>query len=371
MKKIAIIGSTGSIGRNTLKIIRHLKDRFQVVGLAAGANDALLAEQVAEFKPEAVALYDQEKADVHGWLSGIDGVAQVASHPDADFVVSAMTGTLGLIPTMAAIEAGKDVGLANKEALVSGGALVMAAVREKGVRLLPIDSEHSAIFQCLNGEDLKSVGRLILTSSGGPFRTLPKEELASVTVDQALRHPTWSMGPKVTIDSSTLMNKGLEVIEAHWLFSIPVDRIDVVVHPESIIHSMVEFQDGSMMAQMGEPEMTTPIQYALTYPERCPGILKPFDFTKHGTLHFMAPDRQSFRCLDLAYQAIRSGGSYPCFMNAANEVLVNRCLAREITWYDIGVKLDKLMQSHENQKITSLDLVLEIDFFGRQSAKSI
>lgn len=371
MKKVAIIGSTGSIGRNTLKIINHLKDQFKVVGLAAGKNDQLLQQQVEEFNPDLVALYDEEKATSRGWLSGMEGVCEVAQASGADIVVSAMTGTLGLAPTMAAISAGIDIGLANKEALVSGGALVMEAAKKNNCRILPIDSEHSAIFQCLNGEDEKAISRIILTSSGGPFREKSREELQHATIEQALEHPTWNMGSKITIDSSTLMNKGLEVIEAHWLFGVPLEKIDVVIHPQSIIHSMVEFHDGSIMAQMGIPTMITPIQYALTYPDRQPGILEPFNFAKHQSLEFMIPDRQVFKCLDLAYQAISEGGSMPCFMNAANEILVHRSLAKEILWIEISQKLEKLMQSHRVQEVSSFEEIFEVDILARKEAQVI
>lgn len=375
MKKIAIIGSTGSIGENTLKIAKHLKEEIKVVALAAKSNIDLLEKQAKEFHPELIAVYDKDKAlELKKRLPGIEviggmeGVVAVATHSNVNFVVSAMTGTLGLIPTLSAIESGKDVGLANKEALVSGGALVMQLVKEKNVRLLPIDSEHSAIFQCLSGEKDSPIRRLILTSSGGPFRQLSKEELSKVSVDEALRHPTWVMGPKVTIDSSTLMNKGLEVIEAHFLFNMPVDQIDVVIHPQSIIHSMVEFTDNSIMAQMGVPSMIVPIQYALTYPKRKEGMMPPFDFVKHNQLQFFMPDLEKFRCLRLAYDAARAGGSLTCYMNAANEVLVNRCLERQISWNEIATKLDSLMSRHSIIKISSIDDVLAIDELGRREA---
>lgn len=375
MKKIAIIGSTGSIGENTLKIAKHLKEEIKVVALAAKSNIDLLEKQAKEFHPELIAVYDKDKAlELKKRLPGIEviggmeGVVAVATHSNVNFVVSAMTGTLGLIPTLSAIESGKDVGLANKEALVSGGALVMQLVKEKNVRLLPIDSEHSAIFQCLSGEKDSPIRRLILTSSGGPFRQLSKEELSKVSVDEALRHPTWVMGPKVTIDSSTLMNKGLEVIEAHFLFNMPVDQIDVVIHPQSIIHSMVEFTDNSIMAQMGVPSMIVPIQYALTYPKRKEGMMPPFDFVKHNQLQFFMPDLEKFRCLRLAYDAARAGGSLTCYMNAANEVLVNRCLERQISWNEIATKLDSLMSRHSIIKISSINDVLAIDELGRREA---
>jgi len=375
MKRISILGSTGSIGENTLNIVRHLVGEFQVVGLAARSNIASLEKQAHEFQPDIVAVYDQNKArklqqslpNVRV-VGGMEGVAAVASHTNVDLVISAMAGTLGLIPTVAAIQAGKDVGLANKEALVSGGALVMSLVREKGTNLVPIDSEHSAIFQCLNGEKKESIRRIILTSSGGPFRNYTVEQLEDISVDLALQHPTWNMGPKVTIDSSTLMNKGLEVIEAHWLFNVPLEKIDVVIHPQSIIHSMVEFVDNSILAQMGETSMIIPIQYAMTYPKRLKGSLQPFDFVKHGTLQFFQPDTKKFRCLHLAYDAIGTGGSLPCYMNAANEVLVNRFLDKQISWQEIATKLEDLMSRHQVQPINGLDDVLAIDNQARSEA---
>lgn len=375
MKNISLIGSTGSIGKNALVIARHLKDEVRIVGLAAKSSIDLLEQQALEFSPEVVAVYDADKASELQKriphipvLAGMEGVKAVASLSSANFVVSAMTGTLGLVPTLAAIEAGKDVGLANKEALVSGGALVMALVKEKNTKLIPIDSEHSAIFQCLNGEKRSAVKRIILTSSGGPFRLFSKDELLKATVDQALKHPTWQMGPKVTIDSSTLMNKGLEVIEAHWLFDIPLDQIDVVIHPQSVIHSMVEYIDSSIIAQMGDPTMITPIQYALTYPERKPGILPAFSFIKNHTLQFYPPDVEKFRCLQLAYDAAKAGGSLTCYMNAANEVLVQQCLDRKIAWKDIATNLDRLMQKHDRVAIRCIEDVLEIDKVARDEA---
>lgn len=375
MKKICLLGSTGSIGKNAALIARHLKDEVQVVGLAAKSNIEELERQAREFSPELIAVYDSDKAaelqkrlpQTH-IVTGMEGVKAVASLSNANFVVSAMTGTLGLVPTIAAIQAGKDVGLANKEALVSGGALVMSLVKKHQVRLIPIDSEHSAIFQCLNGEKKSAVNRIILTSSGGPFRLFTQEQLDQATVDQALKHPTWQMGPKVTIDSSTLMNKGLEVIEAHWLFDMPLDQIDVVIHPQSVIHSMVEYVDNSIIAQMGDPTMITPIQYAITYPERKPGTLAPFSFVKHPTLQFFPPDYEKFRCLKLAYEAAKAGGSLTCYMNAANEVLVHRCLERQISWKEIPAKLEQLMQRHPIIPIQSLDDVLAIDTLARREA---
>jgi 1-deoxy-D-xylulose-5-phosphate reductoisomerase len=377
MKRIAILGCTGSIGTNALNVARFHKNSFQVVALAAASNIDLLEQQAKEFHPQLIAVYNEEKAfelqkrlPHIPILAGMEGLKAVASHFAVDQVISAITGTIGLEPTVAAIEAGKDVGLANKEVLISGGALITALVKEKGVNLIPIDSEHSAIFQCLNGENSKDVERIILTASGGPFLNYTLQQCAEVTVDQALAHPTWKMGPKVTIDCSTLMNKGLEVIEAHWLFNLPYNKIEVVIHPQSIIHSMVEFVDRSILAQMGVPSMITPIQYAMTYPQRMPGLLEKFDFIKNNTLQFFLPDMEKFRCLGLAFQAIEKGGSLACYMNAANEVLVNRFLNRQFPWTEIARKLEKLMASHRVYPLTTLDDVLAIDRQAREEASS-
>jgi 1-deoxy-D-xylulose-5-phosphate reductoisomerase len=379
MKKIAILGSTGSIGESTLAVARHLgKEKIQVVALAAHSNIQKLEAQALEFQPELISVFDpvkalelQKKLPKFKIVQGMEGVEEVASYPETNFVVSAMSGTLGLRPTVAALLAGKDVGLANKESLVSGGAIVTAIAKKKGCRLIPIDSEHSALFQCLNGEKIENVHRLILTASGGPFREFTHEQLGQVTVEQALNHPNWKMGPKVTIDSSTLMNKGLEVIEAHFLFSMPFEKIEVVIHPQSIIHSLVEFIDYSMLAQMSIPTMLVPIQYALTYPEREEGLIKPFDFTKHRHLDFFTPDFSKFAGLKLALDAIRSGGSMSCYMNAANEVLVNRFLQKEIGWLDIGNKLTSLMSSHDVITLNSLEEVMAVDALAREEAVHI
>lgn len=375
MKKIALLGCTGSIGRSTLEVVRHLKDSLCVVALAAHSNIDLLEQQAKEFSPELIAVYDPAKAkeltkripNFH-ILSGIEGLNAVATYANADQIISAMVGTIGLIPTVEALKAGKNVALANKEALISGGSLVMSLVKEKGSQLLPIDSEHSALFQCLAGEKTSAVNRLILTASGGPFRAYTADQLNQITVEQALNHPTWRMGPKITIDCSTLMNKGLEVIEAHWLFDIPVDKIDVVIHPQSIIHSMVEFVDGSTIAQMGEPNMMVPIQYALTYPNRHKGIMGPLDLVKIRSLEFYSPNLQYFKCLNLAFESLKLGGSFPCFMNAANETLVDRFLQKQIGWTEIANKLEELMLKHVTQKIDSLDHILEVDAEARQKA---
>lgn len=372
-KKIAILGSTGSIGTNTLNAIRHLK--YEVAALAAHSNIDLLEQQANEFHPQLIAVYDKEQAlklqkrlPQHEIVAGMEGLEAVASFSNADFVVSAITGTLGLIPTLAAIEAGKDVGLANKEALVSGGSLVMELAKKKGVKIIPIDSEHSAIYQCLYGERKESVRKIVLTASGGPFRSYSQEALNQVTANDALNHPTWKMGPKVTVDSSTLMNKGLEVIEAHFLFEIPLDKIEVIIHPQSIIHSLVEYVDNSLIAQMGYTNMIIPIQYALTHPQRQPGTFEAFDFMKQPTLQFFKPDFEKFRCLQLAYNALKEGGTLPCYMNAANEILVHRFLKGEISWTSIAIHLEKLMSSHDTQKVTSIDTVLEVDSVARKEA---
>lgn len=375
MKRIAIIGSTGSIGTSSLKVARHLKNSIQVVAIAAKSNIDLLEQQALEFHPEIIGVFDKEKAQElqkriphTKVIGGMEGIEAVASYTGCEFVISAMTGTLGIIPTIRAIESGKDVGLANKEALVSGGALIMSLAKEKNIKILPIDSEHSALFQCLEGEDPKKVERLILTASGGPFRSFTKEQLQHISVDTALNHPTWKMGPKVTIDSSTLMNKGLEMIEAHWLFNIPPEKIDVVVHPQSIIHSMVEYVDNSIIAQMGDPDMITPIQYALTYPIRMKGLLKKFDFTKNNSLQFFAPDMEKFACLGLAYLALKKGGNLPCFMNAANEVLVSRFLNKQISWMQISQKLEQLMLKQTIYPLHTLDDILMVDTQAREEA---
>jgi 1-deoxy-D-xylulose-5-phosphate reductoisomerase len=375
MKQIAILGSTGSIGCNALNVVRHLKSRLKIVALAARDNIDLLEKQAHEFQPLIIGVFNPKKAlelqkrlPNQTIIAGMEGLKAVAACSEADMVISAIAGTLGLQPTIEAILAGKDVGLANKEVLVSGGALVMQLVKERGVQLIPIDSEHSAIFQCLNGEKKSAIDRIVLTSSGGPFRTWSQKQLEGVTVEQALEHPNFRMGPKVTIDSSTLMNKGLEVIEAYWLFDTQIDNIEVVIHPQQIIHSLVEFNDYSMLAQMGEPQMIVPIQYAMTYPDRYPGMLKRFDFVKHPNLEFSLPDFTKFRCLSLAYEAIRQGGSLPCYMNAANEVLVQRFLAREISWGEIGIQLERLMSRHRIQTVDALDAILAIDAQAREEA---
>ncbi|MCC5832247.1 MAG: 1-deoxy-D-xylulose-5-phosphate reductoisomerase [Chlamydiales bacterium] len=378
MKKIALLGSTGSIGTSTLRIVEHLPESFSIAALAAHGNITLLSKQIEQFKPELVAVFDQSKASElksrfphQKIVSGEEGVLEAAAYPSADFVVMAIVGTRALQPTVCALEAGKPVGLASKEVMVAAGELIGRLARERGVPILPIDSEHSAIFQCLEGRKLSEVRRLILTASGGPFLRATQDQLASVTVEEALAHPTWSMGPKVTIDSSTLINKGLEKIEARWLFDIPPEKIEVVIHPQSIVHSFVEFIDGSILAQMSEPDMVYPIQYALTYPERKKGMFPAFDFVKNGTLQFFSPDYQKFPALSLVHESLRIGGSSPCYLNAANEVLVARFLKKEIAWLDIMQKLEKLLGRHRATRPDTIEAILKVDEEARREAFSI
>ena len=371
---LALLGSTGSIGVSSLTVAAHLK--IPVVALAAHSNATRLIQQARETKASLVAIYDASKyAEVKRALPGVvvmagaEGVDAVASHPLADFVISAITGLAGLGPTLKAIEAKKTIGLANKETLVAGGSLVMKKAKEANVTILPIDSEHSAIFQCLQGQPKEKLRRIILTASGGPFRTASMETLRSATFKEALCHPTWKMGPKVTIDSATLMNKGLEVIEAAHLFDLPKEKIEVVVHPQSIIHSLVEFQDGSLLAQLGEPTMLVPIQYALTHPARQPGLLQPFDLVKQGTLTFFSPDLEKFPSLRLAYEALNCGKSLPCFMNGANEVLVERFLKGEFSFFEIAKKLETLMLGHLPRPAETLSDLLAVDKEARLLAQ--
>lgn len=373
MKTIALLGSTGSIGQNTLEVIRHLG--YQVSGLAAHSNIDLLEKQAKEFRPKYIGVFDAEKAQILQKrlpeievIPGMEGLLTVATESSANFVVSAIVGASGILPTLKAIESGKTIGLANKEVLIAAGELIMNAAKKHGVSILPIDSEHSAIFQCLQGEDFKSIEKLILTASGGPFRTFSKSELEKVTPELALKHPNWSMGKKITIDSSTLMNKGLEVIEAKFLFNVPLEKIEVVIHPQSIIHSFVEFIDGSLLAQMGEHDMKIPIQYALTYPVRKKGIGPCFDFQKYSKLDFFMPKWENFLCLGLAYEAAKVGGTLPCFMNAANEILVDRFLKGEISWTEIGKKLETLMGVHKATSQENFEILFEVDQEARKLA---
>ena len=375
MTNIAILGSTGSIGRSSLEVIAALPDRFRVTVLTAHRNLTLVKEQVARFHPSVVVVSDRQTADdlamsIDGStkiLVGDFGLVEAVQRPDVDIVISALVGFVGLVPTLRAIEAGKHVALANKETLVVGGELIMDAVKRQGVRLLPVDSEHSAILQCIQGENVSAIRRLILTASGGPFRDLPIDQFHSITKDQALAHPTWRMGNKITIDSATLMNKGLEVIEAYWLFGLPKERIEVIIHPQSIIHSMVEFVDGSVKAQLGVPDMRIPIQYALTYPERASTLSPTLDFSRNGTLTFAAPDTTRFRCLSLAYDALQAGGTAPTVLNAANEVAVQMFLRGKIGFSDIPALINSALCEHEPIDHPMLDDLLEVDRITRDS----
>ncbi|HSX26821.1 MAG TPA: 1-deoxy-D-xylulose-5-phosphate reductoisomerase [Chlamydiales bacterium] len=375
-KRIAVLGSTGSVGTSTLRVARHLKDDLEIVALAAKSNIDELEKQAREFSPKLVAVFEVEAARelqrrIPGIpvVAGMEGLKAVASFGEADFAMLAMTGSVGLLPAIAAIESGKEIGLANKEVLICAGELINGLVKKCGTRMLPVDSEHSALFQCLKGEDRGAVRRLILTASGGSLRNKSMEELECVTVEEALARPNWKMGAKVAIDTTTLINKGFEMIEARWLFDIEPERIEAVVHPQSRIHSFVEFIDGSMIAQMAEADMVLPIQYALTYPERKRGLLPPYDFVKNGTLNFYPPDKEKFRCLQLAVDVMKAGKSYPCYLNAANEILVDRFLKREIPWTAIGTKLEKLISSHQVANVLTLEAILSVDQRAREEAQ--
>ncbi len=368
MKKLTILGSTGSIGTQALDIIEKNPDRFQVEGLSCGRNIELLKAQARKFHPRALCVEREESAaelkkefpDTEVFW-GREGLKILAAYGDNKLVLNSLVGIAGLEPTCAAIDAGKDIALANKETLVAGGALVMAKAKVAGVKILPVDSEHSAIFQCLEGNLDRPVRNLILTASGGPFRGYSLEQLAEVGPEQALRHPNWDMGAKVTIDSSTLMNKGLEVMEARWLFDIPVSQIQVLVHPQSIIHSMVEFEDKSVLAQLGVPDMRIPISLALAWPERLPSDEPGLDLITRGNLTFEGVDRQVFKCLDLAYKAMEAGDSYPVVLNGANEALVAKFLRKKIGFLDIGHIIEKELENHKPVKNPSLQDILEID----------
>ena len=366
MKKIAILGSTGSIGTQTLEVVRENGD-IEVISLAAGSNTELLEQQVREFHPQVVCVYEEEKArefrerlkDVAVRIvTGMDGLIETACVPEAEIVVTAVVGMIGIRPTIAAIEAGKDIALANKETLVTAGHLIIPLAREKGIRILPVDSEHSAIFQSLQGNAGNRIQKILLTASGGPFRGKREEDLLNVKVEDALKHPNWSMGRKITIDSSTMVNKGLEVIEAKWLFDVEIDDIQVVVQPQSVIHSMVEYEDGSVIAQLGTPDMKLPIQYALYYPQRCYLLGDRLDFWSLTHLDFEKPDMDTFYGLSLAYEAGRTGGSLPTVFNAANELAVAMFLNREITYLEIVEIIEDCMRAHHNIKSPSLEQIL-------------
>lgn len=380
MKNIVILGSTGSIGTNTLDIVEKFPSHFRVVGLTAATSDEKLEAQVRQFRPRLVALSDAQAAarlrkrcdqlDVEV-ASGPEGVAEVARLPECHLVISSIVGGAGLLPTLSAIRAGKNVALANKEPMVMAGQLMQAEAHDHGVRIFPVDSEHSAIFQSLEGHRREDVRRLILTASGGPLWDMAKDEMADVKPERALKHPNWKMGAKITIDSATLMNKGLEVIEARWLFDIEPARIDVLVHRESIIHSLVEYNDGSVMAQLGLPDMRTPISYAMQYPERIPLELPALDLAEVGTLTFHRPDTDRFPCLALGYEAVRAGGTMPAILNAANEVAVAAYLHEGIRFGDIPQVIRSTMEAHKTRELRSLEDALEADAWGRQKASAL
>ncbi|HSV62321.1 MAG TPA: 1-deoxy-D-xylulose-5-phosphate reductoisomerase [Chthoniobacterales bacterium] len=379
-KRVVVLGATGSIGESALKVAHDIPERMEIVGLAANRNARKLAEQANKVRPKAVCLVDESKVgELRDALEyepqifgGAKGLVEIACLAEAEMVLVAVVGTGGLQPALAAIEAGKDLAVASKEILVMAGEIVMREAREKGVQVLPVDSEHNAIFQCLdsqrNGSDVR---RLILTASGGPFRNTPNEQFESITVEQALKHPTWNMGPKITIDSATLFNKGLEMIEAHWLFGVEMKRVEVVIHPQSIVHSMVEFTDGSVLAQLSHSNMCFPIQYAVTWPERVPNSLPPLDFGKLRQLEFATPRYEDFPALNLARRAGEEGGTLPAVLNAANEVAVSGFLDRKISFPRIWQTVAAVMDRHTNVAHPDLDAILRADQWARDEAANL
>jgi 1-deoxy-D-xylulose-5-phosphate reductoisomerase len=380
MKRLAVIGSTGSIGQNTLRVVEHLPDRFKVFALAANSTAGLLAEQAAAFRPAVVAISDAGRVDefqqrcrelkiaIPEVVTGAAGLRQVASAAEVDIVISAAVGAAGVHPTYSAVASGKTVALANKEAMVIAGELLRKTAARSGSQIIPVDSEHSAVDQCLRSGHRAEVRRLILTASGGPFRDTPAEKFPSITPEEALKHPTWQMGRRITIDSATLMNKGLEVIEARWLFDIPPDKIDIMVHPQSVMHSMVEFVDGSIVGQLGTADMRQPIQYALTYPERVSSPVPPLDWTQVPRLDFMPPDRKKFPCISLAYRAIEMGGTAPAVLNAADEIAVQAFLNRRIPFSDIPKLIAATLEAHHLKEADHLDAIIEADAWARKHA---
>ncbi|MGG0938108.1 1-deoxy-D-xylulose-5-phosphate reductoisomerase [Brevibacillus centrosporus] len=381
MKQIALLGSTGSVGTSTLDVVEQHPGKFSVVAMAAGTNVDLLARQVKRFQPELVSVAHGEAAAALAErlggsampeiVYGAEGLEQVARHESANFVMTAVVGSVGVSPTLAAIEAGKTIGLANKETLVSAGPVVMKAAKEKGVTIIPVDSEHSAVYQCLQGERREDVSRIILTASGGSFRHVSRQELENVTVAEALAHPNWSMGAKITIDSATMMNKGFEVIEAHWLFDLPYEQIDTILHYESIIHSMVEYKDRAVMAQLGTPDMRVPIQYALSYPERMNLDSEPLDLVKLGTLHFAAMDFERYPLLQLAYDCGKAGGTHPAVLNAANEVAVDLFLKGAIRFLEIETIVRKTCEAHQGVNHPTLEEIFAADRWARSFASDL
>ena len=377
-KKISILGSTGSIGTQALDIIGS-SGRYEVYALSCNSRIEQMVEQAKKFKPEVVVVYEETEykalkialahTDIKV-LTGMSGLIEIATANEVDIVLTSVVGNIGLEPTIAAIKAGKTIALANKETLVTAGEIIMPLAKRYGSTILPVDSEHSAIFQCLNGESIKTVDKILLTASGGAFRSFSKDEIATMKAVQALKHPNWSMGRKITIDSATLMNKGLEFIEAKWLFDVEIDQIEVIVHPQSIIHSMVQFKDHSIVAQLGVPDMRVPIIYALDYPERHVNTVKPLDFYSLGALTFEKPDNDRFPCLGLAIDALRAGGIMPTVMNAANEVLVDAYLKDRIGFYDISGGIERAMANFENVKSPDIDVILGVDAETRKWTKA-
>ena len=382
MKNVVILGSTGSIGKNALSVLSNFTDKFNVFGLSSNTNIGLLKEQVERFKPKRVVITDeesfqsfidslrslQERGNETEFFFGMDGLRKLCSDPEVDLVINALVGAVGLLPSFAAIESGKDLAIANKETLVMAGDLLTRDAKEKNVKILPIDSEHSAILQCLSSGEKNEVKRLILTASGGPFLKRKKKNWKNINVNEALSHPTWEMGKKITVDSATLMNKGLEVIEAHWLFDMPADKIKVLIHPQSIVHSMVEFVDGSLIAQMSIPDMKIPIQYALFCPERLPTNNQPLDLTQIKTLSFLEPDQKKFPGLEICYQALEMGGTAPAVLSASNEIAVKAFLEEKISFADICKIVKKTLKKHEVVENPNLDDILNADKWAREEA---
>ncbi len=378
MKKMSLLGSTGSIGQSTLDVVRQNKDEFAVLAMSCGRNLDLFAKQIDEFKPQLASVQYaedipklREKLNFEGEiLYGEEGNLAVATHGETDYLLSAIVGAAGLAPTYAGILAKKTIGLANKETMVIAGELMNAAAQKNQVKILPVDSEHSAIFQCLNGEKKAEIRRMILTASGGPFLHKPLEEFSQITVEQALKHPNWSMGAKITIDSASLMNKGLELIEARWIFDMDPDKLDVIVHPQSIVHSMIEFVDGSVMAQLGIPDMRIPIAYAMSYPQRLPNTLPSLDLKKISRLDFLEPNENKFRCLSLAKQVMKDGGTYAAVLNAANEVVVENFLKKKINFHQIPIFIEEALEKHCSKQPKSLEDILVADQWARETVSS-
>jgi len=381
MKKITVLGSTGSIGVSALDVIEKNPGRFQVVALAAGKNIRLLKKQIEKFHPRIVAVSEYRDAgELRKYLSGKnktkivsenDGLNEVAAFAGADIVISAISGAAGLIPTLKAIDAGKDIALANKETMVMAGSIVTAAAKKRRIKILPVDSEHSAIFQCLQGQNYNSINKIILTASGGPFLHYKAKELKAVTLSQALKHPKWKMGKKITIDSASMMNKGLEVIEAKWLFNLDINKIEVLIHPQSIVHSMVEFIDGSVLAQMGIPDMRNPIAYSLTYPERIHNYLPYLNLAGIKKLEFYKPDLKKFPCLEISYEAGICGGTMPVVLNAANEIAVGAFLKKKIKFVDLPRIISRVLHTHSSIKEPSLNDILQVDEWARVQTENL